>query len=318
MDLAWLQSGEFYSTVCALMWAVAVILFRKSGEHVPPVVLNFFKGSVGLLLFVLSMLVLGLDFFPAENGWRDWAVLLASGAIGIGIADSLFFEALNRLGAGRQAIIDCLYSPLVILCSFVYLREPLSVWLFVAVGLMAAAILIGTYEPRKGTARDGRGRREVAIGISLGIASMLLMAIGIVMAKPVLDRSGAWWATTARLFGGWALLAFQSALSRTHRRDVKRCFRPSGLWKVTVPAAFVGTYLSLIFWILGMKYTFTNIASVLNQTSSLFILLLAAPLLGEALTWRKSAAILIGMLGGVLATPAGARLLLGWTGLSIV
>jgi len=302
MDLGWTQNGELSATLCGLLWAVAVILFKKSGELVPPVVLNLFKGSVGLVLFLATMLVFGLPLFPADASRADWIVLLLSGAIGIGIADSLLFAALNRLGAGRNAIVDCLYSPLVILCSIVYLAEPLSAWLFVAIGGMIGAILIGTWRPA--TVSDPAELKSIRIGVGLGALSQLLMAIGIVMAKPVLDTSEPWWATTVRLVGGWGFLIVHG-LMPAHRRSTIRAFTPGRQWLLTVPASVVGTYLALIFWILGMKYTYTTTASVLNQMSTIFMLVLATLFLKEALTWRKVVAIVIGTAAGVLAGLVG-------------
>lgn len=299
MDLGILQNGEFSATLCGLLWAVAVILFKKSGETVPPVTLNLFKGTVGLGLFSLTLLVLDLPFFPASASRSDWIILLASGVIGIGIADSLLFAALNRLGAGRNAIVDCLYSPFVILCSIVYLSEPLSGWLFVSIGLLVAAIGIGTWNPAKLVGVTDR--RSLRTGVLLGALSQVLMAIGIVMVKPVLDSSEVWWATTVRLVGGWSLLAIQGLLPR-HRAAIARAFRPSREWRVTIPAAVIGTYLSLIFWILGMKHTYTTIASVLNQMSVIFMLILATLFLKEPLTWRKAVAIAMGFGAGLLAT----------------
>jgi drug/metabolite transporter (DMT)-like permease len=299
MDWNLLQSGEFSATLCGLLWAVAVILFKKSGETVPPVTLNLFKGTVGLVLFVITMLVLDLPFFPATASRSDWIILLVSGAIGIGIADSLLFAALNRLGAGRNAIVDCLYSPFVILCSIVYLSEPLSIWLFVAIGLMVGAIGIGTWNPAKLVGVTDR--RALRTGVLMGVASQLLMAIGIVMVKPVLETSEVWWATSVRLVGGWSLLAVQGLLPR-HRPSVWRAFSPGREWTVTMPAAVIGTYLSLIFWILGMKYTYTTIASVLNQMSVIFMLLLATLFLKEPLTGRKLVAITMGFAAGLVAT----------------
>ena len=49
-------------------------------------------------------------------------------------------------------------------------------------------------------------------------------------------------------------------------------------------------------------YTQTNIASVLNQTSIPFVFLLAAIFLKEALTRRKTIAILMGFAGAVLVS----------------
>ena len=41
--------------------------------------------------------------------------MVVSGALGIGVADTMFFECLERLGASKTAVVECLYSPVVIL-----------------------------------------------------------------------------------------------------------------------------------------------------------------------------------------------------------
>jgi drug/metabolite transporter (DMT)-like permease len=50
-----------------------------------------------------------------------------------------------------------------------------------------------------------------------------------------------------------------------------------------------------------MKYTLASTASVLNQTSAIFTLILATVFLRERLTVRKSLAILMGFAGGAIA-----------------
>lgn len=298
MNFDFPHAGEVYSALCALLWAVAVILFRKSGEKVTPVVLNLFKDVTGLILLCTTMAILSVEFFPAGQSAEDWIILLISGVIGIGIADTLFFASLNRLGAGRSAIVDCLYSPFVILCSLVHLDESFGPLLIVAMALMVGAIFIGTWQPESSQPEDAR---QIKIGIILGVISMACMAIGISMAKPVLDRSDPWWATTVRMASGTALLAVIVACT-SRRREFLRVFRPSSLWKVTIPAALTGSYLAVFFWIAGMKYTETTTASVLNQSSNVFVIFLATLFLKERLTVRKLIAICLGFAGGVMAT----------------
>lgn len=299
MNLDFPHAGEVYSALCALFWAVAVILFRKSGEKVTPVVLNLFKDVTGLILLCTTMAILSVEFFPAGQSAGDWIILLVSGVIGIGIADTLFFASLNRLGAGRSAIVDCLYSPFVILCSLVHLDESFGPLLIVALVMMVSAIFIGTWQPEQiGKPED---KRQLRIGVVLGVISMACMAIGISMAKPVLDRSDPWWATTVRMVSGTALLAVIVAFS-SRRKEFLKVFRPSALWKVTVPAAVFGAYLAVFFWIAGMKYSETTTASILNQSSNVFVIFLATLFLKERLTVRKLTAICIGFAGGVIAT----------------
>jgi drug/metabolite transporter (DMT)-like permease len=299
MNFYFPHAGEVYSALCALLWAVAVILFRKSGEKVTPVVLNLFKDVTGLILLCATMLILSVEFFPAGQTAEDWIILLVSGVIGIGIADTIFFASLNRLGAGRSAIVDCLYSPFVILCSLAHLDESFGPLLLVALALMVSAIFIGTWQPEQ---RDKpEDARQLRIGIVLGVVSMACMAVGISMVKPVLDRADPWWATTVRMVSGSAFLAVIVACTGLRREFVK-VFRPGSLWKVTVPAAVFGAYLAVFLWIAGMKYTETTTASVLNQSSNVFVIFLAALFLKERLTLRKLLAICMGFAGGVIAT----------------
>ena len=47
--------GEILSLLTAVFWAVAVILFKKSGETVHPLGLNLFKNALGFLLILITL-----------------------------------------------------------------------------------------------------------------------------------------------------------------------------------------------------------------------------------------------------------------------
>jgi drug/metabolite transporter (DMT)-like permease len=292
--------GELYSALCALLWAVAVVLFRKSGEQISPVALNAFKGAVALLLFLVTLLLLGAPLVPPERTAVEWGTLLLSGLLGIGVADSLFFASLNRLGASGSAVVDCIYAPFVVLSARLYLGEPLRPTLLGAVALMVVAIFVGTWDPPSAAA-GAMAVRQRRIGVAYGIASMLLMAVGIVIAKPVLNVVDVWWATPVRVCGGQLLLIVQAVLP-AHRADVRRAFTPSRLWWTSIPSAVIGSYLAMVVWIAGMKYTSAGVSGILSQMSTLFVPVLAALFLHERLTVRKVAGVLLGFAGALLAT----------------
>lgn len=297
-----LQSGEFFSLLAALLWATAVILFRRSGDRIPPVALNCFKSVLALLLVMVTMLLLGIPFRPPEQSLRSWGVLLASGFLGIAVADTLFFAALNRLGAGRIAIVDCLYSPGVLAFSALFLHEPAGWSLGAAVVLMVAAILLGAWEPgrRESEMVPAEERKELRLGVLFGAVGILCIAGSIVMAKPVLDHANPWWVSFVRLLGGLAFLSPQG-LSRRHRGSLIQAFRPGPAWRTMVPASIVGMYLALMCWTMGMKLVYTNLASVLNQLSNVFLMLLAWLVLKERLGPRQWLAVLLGFSAAVLA-----------------
>jgi len=141
-----MDSNSFGMT-CALsaafVWAIAMILFKKSGKNVPPLSLNLFKNTVALILLFITLAVLGegLDTAASFSG-NDILILMLSGIIGITIADSLFFYSLNLIGVGLSSILDCLSSPTVILFSFLLLSEKLTLYQYMGGGLVVLAVVV--------------------------------------------------------------------------------------------------------------------------------------------------------------------------------
>ena len=137
------------------------------------------------------------------------------------------------------------------------------------------------------------------LGVLLGTLSMALMAFGIVSAKPVIERTPLVGSTIIRVAAGTALLLPVLAAS-PRRRAILGAFRPSRAWKAILPGSFLGAYLSLLFWMGGFKNTYASVAGILNQTSTIFALILAALFLKEALTRRKVVAVTLALAGVVL------------------
>ena len=137
-------------------------------------------------------------------------------------------------------------------------------------------------------------------GVALGASSMVLMAFAIVWVKPVLERHDVLFSTTVRLLGGLvALLAL--AFTTPERRQLARgAFRPNPAWRYAIPGAICGTYVSLLCWIAAFKYSPAGVAALLNQTSTLFIVLLAAKFLREPLTARVLVAVALALTGSVI------------------
>ncbi|MBN1165306.1 MAG: DMT family transporter [Candidatus Krumholzibacteriota bacterium] len=288
--------GEAFALVTAVAWAAAVILFKKSGEEVPPFALNFFRVTLSSILFIITLALLREPLWSGAPP-RDYLILVLSGTIAIAISDTLFHRCLNTVGAGITAIVDCLYSPSVVLFAYILLGERLGPWQFGGMAVILSSILLASrHEPPA-----GKTRRQLIIGIMWGILSMVTVGLGIVIAKPVLDRSPVLWATAVRQFGCF-LVMLPVALGSPSRRRIWANFIPKRNWRFLVPATVVGSFLALIFWIAGMKYTQAATAGILNQTSSIHILILASVFLHEPLTRRKIAAACLALAGIAMVT----------------
>ena len=289
--------GEACALLAAVCWSYATILFRRSGRTVPPLALNLFKNLLALVLFVVTLFVLRTwPEGPISN--NDRVLLLVSGAIGIGVSDVLFFMTLNRVGAGLQAIITTSYSPSIILLSVLFLHERLSAGQVGGVLLILLAVSVVAYTR---SADDGLHRRTLARGVIFGLLSTATQAVSIVMVKPLLSRSPLLWANSWRLVGGVIASAAIFALLPARRQELSTIRNPAGWW-VLVPGAVMGSYVSLLFWLGGMKFTQASTAAALNQTATLWTFVLAAVMLKEPISRGRVAALALGMAGVALVT----------------
>tara|TARA_Y100000389_G_C17029529_1_gene302754 strand:+ start:81 stop:347 length:267 start_codon:yes stop_codon:yes gene_type:complete len=66
--------------------------------------------------------------------------------------------------------------------------------------------------------------------------------------------------------------------------------------------SFLGTYLSVIFWLAGFKYTISGRAAIYNQLSTIFIILLAFFILKEPMSKKKWVGVLLSISGALLVS----------------
>ncbi len=288
--------GITCSIAAALFWSVAIILFKKSGDNFSPMALNLFKCTVTLVLLILTLLLCGIDFFPEKPAY-DWIMFCVSGLLGIALADTIFFIALSRLGAGMIAIVDCLYLPIVIFISFVFLDEILGIKGLFGASLVLIAIFVGSAS-KKSISVTGI---DFFIGIILGIFAIILIAGSIVMLKRLLEDTNVLWASFARVLAGTLGLYLVVLLSPARKKLLAELY-PSKTWFSALPASVAGNYIAMIAWLAGMKYTMVSVAAVLNQLSTVFIFILAAIFLKEPVTLPRVSATILAVSGAILTT----------------
>ena len=290
--------GEACSILSALAWAIGIMLYRQLGASLSPLRLNFLKNLLVLAMMLPAIVLAHGLAVPHFTSFQLFAAV-ASGVLGIGIADTLYFRALNELGAGRMGIIGNSYSPMVIVLSYAYLGErltPLQIagFVLVSVGVWVAAwprklaeqLVPGAPSPRNHSAR-GLGYALLAVG---------LMACSIVLVKRVLEAQPLFWVTGLRMVGAIVAMfligAWRGELAQLKPQA------PDLPWGKLVLAAFVGQFVAMVLWLAGFKFTLASVAATLGETASIFILLLAAIWLKEPLTRRAVAGVVL-TFGGV-------------------
>jgi len=287
--------GETFAILCGVFWAMAVCLFKKSGETMRPMSLNLFKNTLAMGFFAITLAVLRQPLIiPAPP--RDYILVILSGVIGMTVADTLFLSSLNRIGASLWGLVDCLYTPSVILLAFFLLGERLTWSNLVGASLIISAIFIAVVKVKELKGLHGDGFTS---GVLMGVAAIVLMALGGVMMKPVLQagRPLVWIAQTRLLAGTIGLMVI--ALIRRERWAIFAGMWPGRSWKYTVAGAFLGPYITILLWVAGIKYIQVSQAAILNQLSVLFIFVFAYIFLKEPLSFRKMLALVVAFVGVV-------------------
>ena len=284
--------GEVLSLLCALLWAFAVICYRKAGDHINVSAMNLFKISLTLVLMIPTLYFTD-GLMPPDLSAADWGLLLISGFFGIMLADLFYLRALQLIGAGLTGLTGSLYSPFVVFLSFFYLGERLNSWQIMGMALVMIGVIVISYR-RKSLLIEHppiRGFVFAALGV-------FFTALGIVIIKPVTTDIPFFWIIFIRTIGGVITMFLFNILLRKNLNPLA-AMRSAGKYWLLV-GALLGQYLSTMVWVAGYKYTSASVASILNETASVFILFLGWLILKEAVNRRKIVGALISIAGVLL------------------
>ncbi len=273
--------GEACAIGAALCWSTSLILFKRS-ENTSPLAMNLFKNVVAVALLLVTLAVLGKGF-DLERPLADWVRLIVSGVLGIAVADTLIFVALQRLGPSLLAVVDCAYAPTLVCVSVLALGEKVSTAFVLGGVLVVAGVLAAVFEKPSG----GRSAREVWVGATLGIVGILVMGLGVLLSKPIVERSDLVEVSLIRLLAGTVAQFAWIALVPSQRAALA-VLKPSASWRTLLPASVLSAYLSMLLWLGGFKWTTASRASVLNQLTTVFTLVLARVFLKETLSKRRA------------------------------
>lgn len=288
--------GEACALAAALTWSISVVLFKRS-EAISPQGMNLFKNLAATLLLLVTLPVVGVSIDWAR-GAEDWWRLIVSGVLGIAIADTMIFMALRRLGAARLAVVETVYAPVIVAMSVLWLDEPIGPRFALGALLVVVGVLIAS--------RRARGVVEPPVaglpkGIALGVGGIAAMAVGVILAKPALERGALVEVTLVRLVAGVVAQLAWIALAPS-QRSALLVLRPSPAWRTLVPASVLGSYVAMLLWLGGFKWASASVASVLNQMSTVFTIVLARVVLAEPITKRRALGALAAIAGALVVS----------------
>jgi drug/metabolite transporter (DMT)-like permease len=177
-------------------------------------------------------------------------------------------------------------------------RPTVAAWVGIFLTVAGVAWVVRARQPRQGLVENK------SWGVVLRLLSILFMTAGIICAKIGVRSVPTVQATLVRMLWGVAGLLCWGVLNRQLGNWVAPLRNPRLLGKVSLIVflvVFGGFWLSL----LSLKYIDASLAGALGSTAPLFILPIAAIILGERITMKAGFATALAVGGVVLMLIGG-------------
>jgi len=289
-----LNLGDIYAILTALCWSFGVICFDISGRVLNSLQISFLKNIVGVLGFIIFLFIQS-DSFPLFSH-HEYFILIVSGVIGVAIGDLLFLASLRRIGSGLSAIISTSYSVSIFILAYIMYQEIISIFAYLGGFLVIFGVVIGTMEKP-----ENKTSQNIYIGVLFGVLAHLSTAYSILLLRPIMEIYPVVPIALVRFSTG---IIF-SAIGIIYLQGVKNIIETvtKGFSnRYLIIGSFFGTFLSVIFWLAGYKYTLAGRAAIYNQLSTIFIIILASIFLKEIMTKKKWLAVTLALIGALIVS----------------
>lgn len=290
--------GELVGLLSAFAWGTTGLLIRAYLGGVPAVAINALRNSMSAAAFALA-----LAFFGSRQPTPTSAFLFLgfSTISGLALGDSLYFEALKRIGVARAMPISAGYPMLTSVLAAVLLGERLTA--LSAVGMIVT--LVGVYlvavPVRFADAVSKGSARGYWKGVGLAAVAAVCWSCSAIAVKPALAMVDVVTASVIRAGLASALLWPVA---------VRRGAVPSAAWfrgrsLGAIAALGVTSVLSTSLFLECVALAGAGTAAVLSATAPVFAIPLSVLFLGERAGRRLGVGVLLTVTGVVLLTVGG-------------
>jgi drug/metabolite transporter (DMT)-like permease len=259
-----------------LTFATASLFYATYSEKFSAEWVNYYKAIIATIGFAILVLVFG---FHGDAKTQSYILLTISGACGLFIGDIFLLKAMATIGAGRTLMLFG-FSPLILGVSAYYLFDQS----FDPQKLVAILCLVGCLWSFAVEGLKTKGHWEIK-GLSYALIGVLLDNAGVLMTRQSFEISpemSPFQANLVRAFAtvvGFSIMALIPVFK----------FNPQKFWlkmnrrEITILSiiSFLGTCVSLGFYLTAIKIGHLATVSAVAVTSPLFATLL------EILTRKK-------------------------------
>ncbi len=296
--------GGLAALISALLWAISAIIFSNLGKNIPPAELNLVKGSFAVTLMIITTLLLR-EKLP-EMPFIALSLLFVSGAVGIGIGDTAYFESLNHMGSRLALLLAMLAPPMTGAIAWIFLGETIKWTGWLGITITMAGIIWVISEEQSG---ENQVKINYKQGIKFAVISALAQAIGAVITRYAMTSAdvtvSALQISIIRLLAGIVYLIIFIKLTRRspflwlHKKQSGQSVPRWKLLRMIALVGLLGTYSAIWLQSISIQFAPVAIAQTLLSTSPLFILPIIA-LQGEKLSLRAVGGVIVSLVGIIL------------------
>ena len=295
--------GEIFSLLAAIFWSIAVVIFKSLSHKISPFLINALKNTIALICFLLLLFFLNIPLWNENFTRIEYIKFLISGFLGMGIADAVFIYALSLVGASRIAILNCLEPVVIYLLTLIFLSN-MALNTIEAIGFLIViiSVLVISYEKELNEISN----KNKIKGLSLQFIAIICSSVAMVMIKDNLNsyQSNSYiiiQIAVFRLFVGF-IISWLIILFIRNKKVLNQSMKNKSIIIKIFTSSFVGTFMALTCWILGQTYIQKlALASIIGQTSLIFIMFLSWFFLKEKITLTRIVASIFALFGVFLS-----------------
>ncbi|KAL4435160.1 hypothetical protein ABPG74_003653 [Tetrahymena malaccensis] len=305
--------GELCALACAASWAGASNLFSHSVKAYTPMALNLVKGVVSVIILFFLMLLFNDNLFPqAETSL--YLYLFVSGIFGIGIGDTLYFQALEVLGPNVTILMETLAPPFTGLLAFAYYKNTISFigWVGITLVVLGIYFVVRKNQPEEGqqlSAKDIETQATfveiplipqaeqllqqqtqidqqndlIAIikskkfkGIASGVMCMFFHSFGMILSHDALKtrQFDALTSSFLRLIAGSIFIAIVMFFKKSETFKIPKQSQKDNM--ILALGILLGPIFCIVFQQISLMYTRPEIAQTLMGTTPIFTIFISA------------------------------------------
>lgn len=265
--------GEIAALGTACLWGLSTYMHTNAAKLIGAWPLTLCRTPLVLFYNICIALVIGAEWiFPSQSiGW-----ILLSGVLGLGVADTLFYEGCTRIGARTGSILWQMTPCVTAVIAFFALGEALTLINIVGMFIIIGSVLSITTKDDEQTDTPV-DPKEWRYGFKLVLISVLALGLSHVCIRKGLSYGlDPLMGSILRIAAAASCAWIAAAVLGHHHKIVERKDNMAKAMKIIFVASFVGTTLGNWIALFSMKYAKAGIAASLISLTPLAIIMITA------------------------------------------